>query len=407
MNDHRPLSARIRKLLPLLVGVLLLVLVALGLRPTPLLVDSEPVTRGLLTVSVEEEGRTRVVDRFVISAPIAGQARRIVLEVGDRVEQGQVLAVLDALAAPALDLRNVQEARSRVAALEAALATSREEAVAAQASAGFASEEAQRLRRLGDDGLVPRNIVDQATAEAERSAAIERSARFRVRTAQSELEAAQAALAYAGGSDPGASGTFELVAPVSGQVLRRWFESASVVQPGEPLVEIGDPAALEIEVDVLSSDAVRIAPGMRVQFERWGQPEPLEGRVKRVEPVGFTKVSALGVEEQRVWVIADIASPREEWVRLGDGYRVNARFILWESEDALRVPTSALFRHDGGWAAFVIDGDRARLRRVAPGRRGGLYTELLEGLSEGERVIVHPDRELVDGIRIRLRSQDS
>jgi HlyD family secretion protein len=315
-----------------------------------------------------------------------------------------VLAVLDALAAPSLDLRNVQESRARVAALESALATAREEASAAQASAGFAHDEAARLRRLGDDGLVPRNIVDQAAAEADRSAAIERSARFRVRTAESELEAARAALAYAGSQDPGASGVFELSAPVSGQVLRRWFESARVVQPGEPLLEIGDPAALEVEVDVLSSDAVRIAPGMRVLFERWGESEPLEGRVRRVEPIGFTKVSALGVEEQRVWVIADIISPRQAWDRLGDGYRVNARFILWENDDALRVPTSALFRDGDGWAVFVIGGDRARQRRVEPGRRGGLYTELLDGLAAGERVIVHPDRDLEDGTRIRLRN---
>lgn len=403
MNNNKPLTARLRRLVPLLVGVLVLALVLVGLRPAPLLVDSEQATRGPLAVSVEEEGRTRVVDRFVVSAPIAGQARRITLEVGDPVEQGQVLAVLDALAAPALDLRNVQESRARVAALEAALATAREEASAAQASAAFARDEAQRLRRLGEDGLVPRNIVDQAVAEADRSAAIERSTRFRVRTAESELEAARAALAYAGGQDPGASGVFELAAPVSGQVLRRWFESARVVQPGEPLLEIGDPAALEVEVDVLSADAVRIAPGMRVLFERWGEAEPLEGRVRRVEPIGFTKVSALGVEEQRVWVIADIVSPRQAWERLGDGYRVNARFILWENEDALRVPTSALFRDGDGWAVFVVDDDRARQRRVEPGRRGGLYTELLDGLAAGERVIVHPDRDLADGTRIRLR----
>lgn len=403
MNDRKRLPARLRKLVPLLAAGLVLALVVLGLRPSPLLVDSEPATRGPLTVSVEEEGRTRVADRFVVSAPIAGQARRITLEVGDPVEQGQVLAVLDALAVPSLDLRNVQESRARVAALEAALATAREEASAAQASAGFAREEAERLRRLGEDGLVPRNIVDQAAAEADRSAAIERSTRFRVRTAQSELEAARAALAYAGGQDPGASGVFELVAPVSGQVLRRWFESARVVQPGDPLLEIGDPAALEVEVDVLSSDAVRIAPGMRVLFERWGEAEPLEGRVRRVEPVGFTKVSALGVEEQRVWVIANITSPRQAWERLGDGYRVNARFILWENDDALRIPTSALFREGDGWAVFVVDGDRARQRSVEAGRRGGLYTELLNGLAAGERVIVHPDRDLENGTRIRLR----
>jgi len=392
---------RLRRLLPLLAGVIVVILVLLGLRPGALLVDSERLGRGALAVTVEEEGRTRVVDRYEVSAPIAGQTRRIGLEVGDPVAAGDVLVVLDALAAPTLDLRDVRAARARVAAFEAALATAGEEVAAAEASAGFARDEARRLARLGEDGLVPRNLVEQAAAEADRIEALLRSARFRVRTAAADLEVAQAALAFAGGQDAEASGTFELTAPVSGRVLRRHVESARVVQPGEVLLVIGDPAALEVEVDVLSSDAVRIEPGMRVLFERWGQPEPLEGRVTRIEPTGFTKVSALGVEEQRVWVIADITSPRPDWERLGDAYRVNARFILWENDDVLRVPTSALFRADGGWAAFVVEHDRARLRQVEPGRRGGLYTEVIAGLSEGERVIVHPDRELEDGRRVR------
>ncbi|MCC5794639.1 MAG: efflux RND transporter periplasmic adaptor subunit [Chromatiales bacterium] len=390
-----------RKLLPAIAVVVIAVLIGLGLRPGAVLIDSEPVSRGPLAVTIEEEGRTRVVDRFELSAPIAGQVRRVSLEVGDEIEAGQVLVRLDALPAPALDLRNIQESRARVAALEAALATAREEASAARASSRFAREEAGRLRRLGDDGLVPRNIVDQSASEAERAEAIERSARFRVSTAESELEAARAALAYAGGQDPAASGVFELTAPVSGRVLRRWFESARVVQAGEPLVEIGDPSALEVEVDVLSSDAVRIEPGMRVLFERWGAETPLEGRVMRVEPIGFTKVSALGVEEQRVWVIAEITSPREEWRRLGDGYRVNARFILWEEEETLRVPTSALFRDGERWALFTVEGGRARLNHVEPGRRGGLYTQLLSGLEAGQQVIVHPARDLADGARVR------
>jgi HlyD family secretion protein len=394
-----------RRLVPYLIAAAVIALLAFGFRPVPLLVDGERVTRGHLAVTVEDEGRTRVVDRYEISAPIAGHTRRVMLEVGDAVDAGQVVATLDAVAAPALDLRSVQETRARVAGAESVLAGAREELKAAAAAADFAGNEFDRLRRLGEQGMAPRSLVERAEADALRSAAAYSSARFRVQTAEHDLTAARAALAYAGGRDPGASGVFQLRSPVAGRVLKRHFESSRVVQPGTPILEIGDPARLEVEVDVLSADAVRIAPGMRVWLERWGSPEPLEGRVKRIEPTGFTKISALGVEEQRVWVIADIVSPPEQWTRLGDGYRVNARFVLWEADNVLRVPTSSLFRHADGWAVFVVENGRARLQAVETGRRGALRTEVLKGLAEAEMVIVHPDRDLSDGKRVRLRKE--
>jgi HlyD family secretion protein len=402
MNHNKARLWR-RRLTPILVAVLVAVLLVLGFRPTPELVEAEPVTRGHLAVTVEEEGRTRVVNRYVVSAPLLAQARRITLEPGDRVEAGDVLATLDALPSPIPDVRSVAQARARVAAAEAALSTAEEEADAAGSAARFAQEEYERLARLREQNLTAATQVDQAEAEANRTAALHRSAQFRVRTARAEVEAARAALAYAGGQDPEASGVFELRAPVAGQVLTRYFESGRVVQLGEAILELGDPAALEVEVDVLSADAVRIEAGMRVLFERWGSPESLEGRVKRVEPRGFTRISALGVEEQRVWVIADIVSPPERWARLGDGYRVLARFILWEADDVLRVPTASLFRHDGDWTVLVIEEERARLRAVEPGRRGAMYTQVLSGLAEGEQVIVHPGRDVADGVRVRLR----
>jgi HlyD family secretion protein len=392
-----------RRLTPYVLAAAAALILALGFRPSPVLVDVEPVTRGPLAVTVEEEGRTRVIDRYQVSAPIAAQARRITLDVGDAVQAGDVIAVLDARAVPALDARSTAEAHARVAAAEAALAVARQEAEAAAASARFARQEYERLRRLGQKGLAARSEVEQMEAEARRTAALQRSAEFRVQTATFELEAARTALLYAGGQDPDLTGVLDLRAPVSGQVLKRHFESARVVQPGEPILEIGDPTALEVEVDVLSSDAVRIAPGMRVLFERWGAPEPLEGRVRRVEPVGFTKISALGVEEQRVLVIADITSPREQWARLGDAYRVNARFVLWEGDDVLRVPTSALFRHDGGWAVFVVERGRAALRPLEPGHRSARMTEVMNGLEPGDTVVVHPDRDIAPGTRLRLR----
>ncbi len=396
-----------RRLLPYLIAIAVVLGLAFAFRPVPELVDAEPVTRGYLAVTVEDEGKTRVIDRYVVSAPLAAQTRRITLEVGDRVETGQVLVTLDALPSPIQDVRTMAQARARVEAAEAALATAREEAEAARSAARFAQDEFRRLSRLREQRLAAASLVDQAEAEAQRTAALHRSAEFRVRTARSELEAARAAFAYASGQDPEATGVIELRAPVSGQVLARRFESERVVQPGEAILEIGDPTALEVEVevDVLSADAVRIAPGMRVLFERWGHPEPLEGRVKHIEPKAFTKVSALGVEEQRVWVIADIVSPPEQWTQLGDGYRVNARFILWEADDALRVPTASLFRHADGWAVFVVEDGRARLRPVRTGRRAALHTEVVSGLAAGELVIVHPGREIEDGVRVRLREQ--
>lgn len=400
-NDRKRLG---RRLAPYVIAAGLIILIALGFRAAPVIVDLEAVARGYLAITFEEEGRTRVVDRYEVSAPLLAQARRITLEPGDPVEEGDVLVTLDAVPSPIQDARSMAEARARVQAAQAALSTAREDAEAAQAAARYAQDEAKRLRRLADQNLAAPTQVELAESEAERNAALFRSARFRVQTAEAQLEAARAALAFAGGQDPEASGVIELRAPVAGQVLSRRFESARVVQPGEPLLEIGDPVRLEVEVDVLSADAVRIEPGMRVLLERWGQAEALEARVRRVEPRAFTHISALGVEEQRVWVIAEIVSPPEQWARLGDGYRVNARFVLWETDHALRAPTSSLFRENGtGWAVFVVEDGRARLRQVEVGRRGALQTEVLDGLAEGERVVVHPPRDVEDGTRVDPR----
>lgn len=393
-----------RRHLPrILIAAALLGLLFFVFRPRPVLVDAEVVSRGPMALTVEAEGRTRVVDRYVVSAPILAQARRILLEAGDRVQEGEVVAVLDALASPPLDARSVAESRARVEAAQAALETARREVEAAAATAGLAEAERRRLRRLADDNLVAPREVEAAEAEARRAAALKRSADFRVRTARHELEAARSLLTFTGVQDPAASGRVELRAPVAGELLRRHFESSRVVQPGEAILEIGDASALEVEIDVLSADAVRIEPGMRVLFERWGRPEPLEGRVRRIEAGGFTKVSALGVEEQRVLVIADFVSPKEQWARMGDAYRVNARFVLWEVEEALRVPTSALFRQEQGWAVFTVAGGRARLRPVEVLERGGRFTRVVSGLEQGEAVIVHPPREVEAGMRVRTR----
>jgi HlyD family secretion protein len=247
---------------------------------------------------------------------------------------------------------------------------------------------------------------EQAETDARLAGARLRSLGFAVDVARFELEAARTALLYSAAEGTGGlKRRVAISSPVHGRVLKVQHESEGVVAAGEALIEIGDPRALEVEVEVLSDDAVRIGPGTRVLLERWGGAGPLEGRVRAVEPAGFTKVSALGVEEQRVLVISDIVSPPERWERLGDGYRVEARFILWEGEDVLQAPSSALFRHEEGWAVFVMKNGRALRRQVETGRRSGLSAEVLSGLSEGEMVIPHPDRSIEDRTRVKLRER--
>jgi HlyD family secretion protein len=383
-------------------GLIVLALVAVTFWPAAKLVDSGAVDRGPIRETVDAEGVTRLHDRYVIAAPVAAMARRLQLEPGDAITAGQILVVLDPVTAPTLDARTRAEAKAGLAAARARLGAAREEAKAAAAVAGQLRAESERQQALALNRLVATEAAERAETaflRGEREAA---SARFREATALHEVRAAQAVLARDTGEQP-YEAALELRAPVAGIVLRRHYESARPVQAGEALIEIGDPAGMEVAVDVLSADAVRLREGMRVELLRWGESQVLLGRVRRVEPGGFTKFSALGVEEQRVWVMVEIASPRVEWSRLGEAYRVNARFVLREAADVLRAPASAVFRRDKGEAVFRIDGSRARLVTVRTGLQGGGLVEILEGLQAGDRLIVHPDRELKDGSRVRVR----
>ncbi|WP_018988702.1 efflux RND transporter periplasmic adaptor subunit [Aromatoleum toluclasticum] len=372
-----------------------------GFRPQPVVVEFGEVVRAPLRVTVEQEGRTRVVDRYVVTAPVDGYARRIDLDVGDTVAARDTLVALEASRSAVLDARRRAEAEARVAAAQANLAAVEQRVKATEAGAALAAKELERMKRLRASGHVAAEAEDRAAAEDERAGAELRSARFTVATARHELEAARTALGFAAAGGTGAP--VEVRAPVAGQVLKIPRKSEGAVEAGQPLVEIGDARALEVEVDVLSADAVRIRPGTRVLFERWGGDGALEGKVRVVEPAGFTKVSALGVEEQRVWVIADFASAPETWQHLGDGYRVEASFVLWEGEDVLQVPASALFRDGDGWAVFAVEEGRAVRRRVETGQGTGLVAQVLDGLKEGERVIVHPDDRLRDGVKVSGR----
>jgi HlyD family secretion protein len=386
-------------------AVLLLIVAALsyGFRPQPRLVDTAKAARASMQVTIEEEGKTRVIDRYIITAPVAGITCRVDLDVGDSVEKDQMLVNINPLQSQALDPRARAEAEARVAAADAALLAAEQNVDSARAEADLADKELKRLEPLAEQGHISANSLDQAGAQKRSAAATLRSAEFAVDVAKHELEAARTALRYTGNKSSDPSDMVQVLAPVSGRILKLQHECEGVVARGEPLLEIGDTRSLEIETDVLSADAVKIKPGMPVLYERWGGEKPLTGQVRRVEPAGFTKISALGVEEQRVLVISDITSPPEEWQTLGDGYRVQSRFILWEDHDVLQIPASALFRSDGQWALFVMQDKKARRRSVKVGQRNGLSAQILDGLAEGEAVITHLDDSIDDGVRVKRR----
>lgn len=379
----------------------ILFFIVLGFRSPAVLVDSVTVERGVFQQIVEEEGRTRLPDRYQVSAPVSGYLNRVTLEPGDQVQQGEALFNINPAQSTPLDARSHAQAEAVLARAEASLRAAHTLVDAEQARSELADKELARVRTLVKNKHLPADALDRSAAEARRTNAGLRSARFAVEIARHELENAQATLAIAGGDAE--RRPFSVSSPVSGVVLTRQRQSEGSVQVGEPMLTLGDLASLEVEVDVLSPDAVRLQPGMRVELARWGGEEALPGRVRRIEPAGFTRYSALGVEEQRVWVIVDFDSEREHWQGLGDAYRVEARFILWEGDKVLQVPASALFREGATWATYVIEGDRARRREIIPGRRSGLMVEIKSGLEEGERVVMHPGQEIEDGSRLRSR----
>ncbi|MBI3773035.1 MAG: efflux RND transporter periplasmic adaptor subunit [Gammaproteobacteria bacterium] len=394
-----------RHILLAVIAVLIGIGLFYGFRPQPVAVDVGVAIRGPLRVTIEQEGRTRVVDRYVIASPVAAYARRIDLDVGSTVQQGASLVRLEPQRAEVLDPRRRSEAEAMVAAARATVSAAEQNAHAASVIADLAQKELARIQALRAQGHLTADAEDRAVAEAERSASQLRSAQFAVDTARYEMEAAKTALRYA--AEPAATNAREPIiirAPVAGRVLKIPRKSEGVVAAGQALMEIGDPSALEVEVDVLSADAVRLGPGTKVEFERWGGDGALEGSVRLVEPAGFTKVSALGVEEQRVWVIVSFTSPATQWQPLGDGYRVEASFVLWQDNNVLQVPASALFREGDGWALFQVQQDKAVKRVVQVGQRNGLSAQILSGVNEGDRVIVHPDDQVRDGVRVVARS---
>lgn len=394
-----------RRIMIIIVAAAVVFAVVYGFMPKPVQVDAVSAKKGPMRVTVDEEGKTRVRDRFVISSPVAGYLRRVELDVGDSAVRGQVIAELEPLRSTVLDPRSRAEALAALSAAQAALNAAKENAQAAAATEDYARKNLERQKKLYESGYVAKDSLDQADADAKRTEANRQAADARVKSAHADVVRAQSTLGHSPAEGDADHGRIVAIrAPVDGSVLKVHHESEGVVNAGEPLIDIGDPRKLEVKVEVLSADAVAIRPGSTVYFERWGGDTPLTGTVSTVEPEAFTKVSSLGVEEQRVLVIADITSLPEEWKRLGDEYRVEASFVIWEGKDVLQVPASSLFRKGEGWAVFVIEGGRARTRPVKVGHRNGLIAEIMEGLSEKDTVISHPDDRVSDGVRVKPRS---
>lgn len=391
---------------------LVLLLLALGaagvivylLWPSPVESETATVTTGPMRVTVDEDGKTRIKERFVISAPLAGRLARITLKEGDPVKaDSTIVAAIDPTDPTLLDPRARAEAEARVKAAESALERASAQATSAGAALELAQSELSRLQEARSSGATSPIELERAQSTALVREQEAKAARFSEDVARFDLQLAKAALVRGEGDNDDPSWRFEIKAPVDGRVLRVMQESSAVVAAGTPLIEIGDPTDIELVVDVLSKDGVEIRPGAEASLEEWGGDEPLHGRVRLVEPAAFTKISALGVEEQRVNVIIDFLDPPESREGLGDAFRVEARITVWERPSVLRVPTGALFRDAESWAVYAVRDGRAHVQRVEIGRRNGEQAQVLDGLAEGDEVVVYPSDKVHERVRIRPR----
>lgn len=375
--------------------------IAYGFMPKPVPSEFANVVRGHIRVTIDEEGMTRVKDRFTVTVPLTGAVSRIELKAGDNVGEGALITTLKPSEPALLDARAEREAQAGIKAAEAGLSRAESDVRAAKSELDLAEKELTRARDLFKGRHVSREQVDIAETRTEAAEAALASATFARQAAQFHVEMAQATLIS---SNEGAElAAIEIRSPVAGRVLKVYREHEGMAAPGEMLVEIGNPESLEVVVDLLSRDAVRVSPGMEVVIERWGGDEPLAGKVRVIEPSGFTKVSALGVEEQRVNVVIDFTSAREAWRALGDRYRVEARVITVTRPNVIKVPNSAIFNTTEGPAVFLVQAGRARVKRIETGRRTGIESEILEGLKEGDTVVIHPGDDIEDGTAVEER----
>jgi HlyD family secretion protein len=389
----------------LILGILVVAaIVAVAMWPKSMEVDAVTVERGPMQVTIDEEGETRVRDRFVVSAPVTGRLQRIELEPGDLVVRGKtLLASLTPAESPLLDPRTRGELAAGIEAARAAVGQAQAERARAATAVERARTTVQRQEALATAGAIARDTLEAAQTALRTAEEAGRAAEFAVTRSEYELELARARL-----QAPAATGgTVPVISPVDGVILKRLRESESIVPAGEPLLEIGDPGRIEIVADLLSTDAVRVPPGASVIVEQWGGPHPLKGVVRRVEPSGFMKISALGVEEQRVNVLVDVPELPPEARQLGDAYRVEIRVVTWQADDVVKVPVGTLFRRGADWAVFVLDNGVARLQMVQIGQRNDTEAQVTSGLSVGQTIVLHPPDTLENDTRVVIRGAGS
>jgi HlyD family secretion protein len=385
----------------LLLAAAVVVLAALGLaalRPAPVPAEVAAADSGTVRVTVDWTGKTRVRDRYAVAAPVAGQQERIALRAGDRVEEGEVVSRIAGAWAPPLDPRSRAEASARLEAAQAAQAEARAGLQRAAAAAAQARRDAARAEELREAGALSAQALDAARAEADVREEDRRMAEAAVVRTAADTAAARAMLGAGGRAG---AALVEVRAPVGGVVLRVLHESAGPVAAGAPLVEVGDPSRLEVVLDLPTADAVKVRAGQPASVAGWGGGAALRAVVRRVEPSGYTKVSPLGVEEQRVDVLLDPVGPG--WEALGDGFSVDAQIVVQELDGAVRVPVASLFRDPGGWALYALEDGRARRRVVQVAARGSAEAAIRAGVRPGDRVLVHPGDEVKDGVRISVR----
>jgi HlyD family secretion protein len=371
--------------------------------PRPVPVETAAVSKGRFVASVNEDGRTRIRERYVVAAPLAGRLGRVRLKVGDRITAEQVVATIAPSPAPLLDPRSRREAEEKVGAAEATRERTKTAVDRAQVQAEQAKTDFERTRTLVQRGAATVQALERAELALRVAERDLRAAQFQNDAAEHELNQARALLGRYNNNVGIEPERWNVIAPVPGVVLKVAQESETIVTPGSPLLEIGDPHDLEIVADVLSTDAVEIRPGAEVTIEHWGGPGVLSGRVRRVEPAAFTKISTLGVEEQRVNVLIDVLSSPEKWPGLGDGYQVDTRITVFTKDDATIAPAGALFRRGEAWSVYVVQDGRAQLRTVEVLRRSGRLAAVTAGLDPGEHVIVYPSDRIAAGVRVEPR----
>ena len=388
----------VKRLVYAALGLAAIVLVVLGSRPKPLEIATVTVSRGPLRLTVEDDGKTRVRERYTVPAPVAGTLSRVELRAGDPVEPDTIVARLLPLPSPLLDPRAREVAGQQVASTRDAELQAQAAVTRAQSAVDLARSTLARDQRLVTQGALGATEVEQAEADARMKESELQALRFAQQVAAHNVTQAQAALSRFD-LKPGTSDHFDITSPVHGRILHVLHEDAGPVAAGTAIVEVGDLASLEIVVELLSQDAVSVKPGMSATLTHWGG-DPIAAHVRRIEPAGFTKLSALGVEEQRVNVLLDVDDPAAA-AALGDGFAVEVSILTWSSDAVLRVPTSALFRHGDAWAVFAVKDGKARVRAVDVGHRGPLLAEVKGGLAEGDVVVAHPPTSLADGAKVR------